>query len=250
MRLLFTLALWTLTIFSTLGQEKIGNQKVTFLNQHFYEISEKDLEQRAYQRVENQLKSGERVIWIFDLENRMVSQLKIGFNNVEKFNQEIREEFDENNALKTQTLKNLDNGKYITFYFNEGEKTGQVTFQGDRSYSIWRTDLDFEQSSNRDEFKPGLDQDKLQTLFINNLDYPNSARSTRQSGTVELALLISKEGELKQVEVANAYLIHKALANEALRVIRLYDGPFYPALDTNGNPKEAWMYIPVRFKLG
>ncbi|MDX5337819.1 MAG: energy transducer TonB [Cyclobacteriaceae bacterium] len=250
MRLLFTLALWTLTIFSTFGQEKIRKQKVIFLNQHFYEISGKNLEERAFQKKENTLKSGEKVYWIFDLENRMVEQRKVGYNPTEQFNQEIREEFDENNVLKSQTVKNLDNGRYMTIYLENGEKVGQVTFHGDQTYSLWRKGLDSEQMLNRDEFKPGLDQDQMMSLFAKNLNYPMSARMSRETGTVEIALLISETGELLQTEVANAYQINKKLAKEALRVVKLYQGPFYPALDSEGKPIQAWMYIPVRFRLG
>lgn len=247
MRFLFILTFWTTIVFSTWSQEKPG--KVTYLNKHFYEISDKNLEERAYQRRENELKSGEKMSWIFDLENRLIEQRKIGFNATEQFNQEIREVFYENNSLRCQTVKNLDNGRYLSVYLEQGEKVGQVTFQGEKNYSVWRKNQDSEISLNRDDFKPGLDHDQMQEVFIKNLNFPLAARMARETGTVELALLISAQGELKQIEVANAYLIHKELTKEALRVMKLYQGPFYPALDANGNPKEEWMYLPVRFNL-
>lgn len=248
MRILFTFLLFTSICF--LNQAQTKSQKVTYLNQHFYEISGKDSENRAFQQVENEIQNGEKLVLIFDLENRLIAQAKKSFNETEKFNQEIRDHFDTQNNLQNQTLKNLDNGRYATSFFENGQKKGQVIYLGDQSFTLWRESPESEKLKNRDDFKPGLDMERLQELFAQNLQYPISARRLGQSGTVQIALLISETGKLKEIEPANAYGMNKELVKEALRVIQLYDGPFFPALDLQGNPIEAWMYVPVRFKLG
>ncbi|GMQ26761.1 hypothetical protein Aoki45_34440 [Algoriphagus sp. oki45] len=250
MRILYTFILCICVCSMTWSQKKDGKQNEPYLNRHFFEIGNKDLERRAYRKVTNELENGDQVFWIFDMENQMVVQGKVEINQEGLFKQETREYLNEEGSIKRQTIKNLDNGKYVTSFFENGEKKGQVLRLEDQSYSLWRISPEREQIRDRDDFKPGLDMDRLQELFVQNLQYPIAARRLGQSGTVQIALLISETGELKELEVANGYGLNKELVKEALRVIRLYEGPFYPALDLQGNPVEAWMYLPVRFSLG
>lgn len=250
MRILYTFILCISVCSMAWSQKKDGRQNESYLNRHFYAIGNKDLEHRAYRKVTNELENGDQVFWIFDGKNQMVVQGKVEINQAGLFKQETREYLNEDGSIKNQTIKNLDNGRYATSFFENGQKKGQVIYLGDQSFTLWRESPESEKLKNRDDFKPSLDMERLQELFAQNLQYPISPRRLGQSGTVQIALLISETGELIEIEPANAYGMNKELVKEALRVIQLYEGPFFPALDLQGNPIEAWMYVPVRFKLG
>jgi dihydroxyacetone kinase len=53
-----------------------------------------------------------------------------------------------------------------------------------------------------------------------------------------------------RIEVANPMDVAKSLAEEAVRVVKLYKGKFIAATDMEGKPIETWLPIPIRFKLG
>lgn len=219
------------------------------LNKHFFEIEGADSILHKFSKVENVTNTGDTVTWIFDLQNRMVKQSKKGLNPAENFSQEIVETFDPTNQLISQSIINLDNSKYVTFYYKHGVKKAQVINHGDNVFEIWRESPDSVYKSDYDEFKPGLDRNDWNGFLANNLIYPSRARSMRATGTVILAILISNEGDPIEMEIANESKVNPHLSKEALRVVKLYKGPFIPAINIDGESVESWLYIPIRFKL-
>lgn len=227
-----------------------GQQRITSkLNKHYFEIESKDSIHHKFSKVENVSTTGDTVTWIFDLQNRMVKQSKKGLNPAENFSQEIVETFDSTNQLISQSIINLDNSKYVTFYFRQGVKKAQVINHGANVFEIWRETPDSVYKSDYDEFKPGLDRNDWNGFLAKNLTYPSRARSLGATGTVILAILISKEGEPIEMEIANESRVNPHLSKEALRVVKLYKGPFIPAINIDGESIESWLYIPIRFKL-
>lgn len=226
------------------------SQKRVSLNRHFFEIDPKSNETPIYTRIENQSPTGETVVWIFDLENRMISQSKIGPHPEETFNQEITERFDSLTHRISQTITNLDNSKYLTAFYEMGVKKAEVFRKDENSFEIWRRNPDAAYSKEYDDFKPSFDPTILNSFFAKHLTYPLSARRSGSQGIAIVAVLISAEGKPIEFELANGIQIHSDLGSEALRVINRFPGPYRPALDLEGNPIEAWLYIPVRFKLG
>ncbi len=219
------------------------------LNRHLFEIEPTSGEKSHYTRVENQIGTGEKVIWIFDLKNQMVQQSKIGTNPEGNYQQEVTERFDSLNNRISQTVINLDNSKSITAYFENGIKTAEVFRQDENLFEIWKLENDTLYTSSYDEFKPSVDPESLNSFFAKNLTYPLTARRSGYQGTVMVAVLVTKDGNAKEIELANGFQIHEILGEEAVRVIKLFKGPYKPALDLTGNPIESWFYLPVRFKL-
>jgi len=238
-----------LAVFLFLAQAA-QSQKTTPLNRHFYEISKKDIDQKVYTMTESKLASKEMLYLVFDNQNRRIKQIKVSYNEAEKFNQELTDTYDSAGNLISQTLLNLDNQKSLTLYFDKGIKKGQVTKHAPERFEIWREGRGEPYELAYDDFSPSLTMEELNGIFAKNLTYPMNARRARITGTVYLALLISENGELLQYEVANSYSIDKSLAEEAVRVIQKYKGPYKPALDANGQPTKTWLYLPVRFSLG
>lgn len=230
---------------SSQAQQRI----TTKLNKHFFEIEGADSSLHRFTKVENATNTGDTVTWIFDLQNRMVQQSKKGVNPAENFNQEITETFDSTNQLISQRILNLDNSKYVTFYYKQGIKKAQVINHGDNVFEIWRDSPDSIYMANYDEFKPSVEMSDWHGFLAKNLTYPSQARRAGATGTVILAILVSKNGEPIEIEIANESQVNPHLSKEALRVAKLYKGHFIPAVNIDGESEESWLYIPIRFKL-
>lgn len=225
------------------------SQERVNLNRHFFEIESSNEEKPHYTRIENKTPTDLTVVWIFDMKNQMVQQSKIGPNTEGTYNQEITERFDSLNNRISQTLMNLDNSRYLTAYYENGVKKAEVFQKEANNYEIWREDPEAAYTKAYDDFKPSVDPETLNRFFAKKLTYPLQARRAGAQGIAIVAVLVDECGTVKEVELANGAQLHPELGKEALRVIKLFEGPFTPALDLTGKPIEAWMYIPVRFKL-
>jgi hypothetical protein len=228
----------------------INAQKATPLNRHFYEIPKKDSDKKAYTMTETKMASGEMLYLVFDNQNRRIRQIKVSYNESEKFNQELTDTYDSAGNLISQTLLNLDNRKSLTLYFDKGVKKGQVIRHNYDRYEIWREGTSEPYELPYSDFLPGYEVEKWTALLAKNLSYPIAARRSGISGTVYLALLISETGELLEYEAANESIMDKNLVKEGLRMVEEFKGNFKPALDLNGQPVKAWLYLPISFKLG
>ncbi|HSF52921.1 MAG TPA: energy transducer TonB [Algoriphagus sp.] len=229
--------------------QQISAQNRIPLNRHFFEIADLDTEPAIYTRLQNKSETEETVVYIFDQKNRKVSQTKIGLNAEDNFNEELTENFDSAGNHISTNLLNLDNSKYLTEYFDKGQKKAQVLYRGDNTYEIWRNNPESAYTTDHDDFKPSTDRDELNQFLAKNLKYPQTARNVKAEGTVMVGVLVSELGEVREVELANEVQVHRDLGKEAVRVIKLFKGPFKPALNLEGQPIEAWIYIPIRFKL-
>lgn len=179
----------------------------------------------------------------------MVKQSKLSKHPTEQFNQEIIETFDSTNQLTSQKIYNLDNSKYVAFYFKNGEKKAQVIYHGQDVYEIWRNNPDSLYTSDYNDFGPGIDKKVWNSFLVKNLRYPSEARKAGAEGTVIIALLIDEKGNIKESEIANSALVNPYLSTEALRVVSFFKGKFEPAKTINGETEEVWINIPIRFRL-
>jgi TonB family protein len=228
------------------------DRKIQTLNQHFYPISEKDSTNLAYYSVLKLINENERVEKFYTKEMRLVKAIKIGFNEEGAFRQKVIEKYDELGKISSLTTINQDNNKYYAVYYKNEVLVGDVIFDGVGTFESKRADTNQPVFLDRNEFEPVPFTDKQlwQENLLKNLRYPVQARRLGQSGTVFLALLVDKDSNLVRIEIANPMDVAKSLADEAIRVASLYKGKFIAATDLEGNPVEAWLRIPVRFKLG
>lgn len=238
------------TCLLTLFSLQLFAQKTIPLNRHFYEISKDDKKNKMYSLTQSQLPSGEQFYLIFDSENRRIRQIKVGYNTQEKFNQELTDTYDTTGRLISQTLLNLDTRKSLTIHFDNSVKKGQVIKHAYNRYEMWREGKTEPYFLDYDDFQPEYDLKAWEDFLAKNLTYPTNARMAGITGTVYLALLVSESGELLEYEVANAFIVDQSLAKEALRVLKKFNGTYKPALDLNGKPKQAWLYLPISFNLG
>jgi TonB family protein len=226
-------------------------REITPLNCHFNPISEKDTLNLAYHAMVTHLEGNIAMMQVVDLENRIVQITKEGYNAEGSFPEEIIETFDRNGKLKSKKTKNKTNGMFHAAYYNDEVFLGEVIYKPSEGYEITKAGQSPTPLMEQNEFEPtpNFDKAKWYKLLANNLRYPQKALDLRETGTVILALLINENSEVVKIEVANPEEISKSLAKEAIRVVSVYNGKFVAAKDFNGDSVEAWVYIPVRFKL-
>lgn len=241
---LFSLLL--LQYFPIYGQQK----SIIKLNRHFLPIPENDSLNHRYNQIETLSATGETLIQTFDLQKRMVRQSSVGTHPTEGFKQEIIETFDANDLLISQKIINRDNSTYVISYYRDGVKKAQIIHHGKDDYEIWRNNSDSHYTSDHNDFEPGIKKKVWNSFLIKNLRYPAEARAIKAEGTVIVAILVDKDGNFKETEIANSPFVNSHLAEEALRVVRLFKGKFSPAKNLSGEEEEAWFILPLRFKLG
>ena len=188
---------------------------------------------------------------IFDNQNGKIKQIKVSYNEAEKFNQELTDTYDTAGNLVSQTLLNLDNQKFLTLYFDKGVKKGQVIRHNYDRYEIWREGTPEPYELPYSDFLPGYEVEKWKAFVAKNLTYPMAARQSGISGTVFLALLISESGQLLEYEVANEAIMDKNLVN----VLTQTDSNYYAGCYIRlwGNPNRIYIrsitgYIPEEHK--
>ena len=85
----------------------------------------------------------------------------------------------------------------------------------------------------------------LMTFIGRNVRYPAKARRARIQGTVQVVFTVTREGDVKDVAVAEG--IDVSLDKESVRVIRKLKFSTPPML--NGEPQELCVTFPVKFKM-
>lgn len=227
------------------------DRKIKMLDQHFNPIQDKDSANLAYYSVLKELNESQSTEKIYTKEMRLVRTVENGINSDEGFAQKIIDNFDVNGKLSSRKIINTENNKFFARYFRDGLLLGEAIYDGFLSYEIKKIDSGepFVSDQNPFEPKPSIDKEQWNKFLMKNLAYPTQARRLGQTGTVLLKLLIDENSNLVHAEVANSQKVAKSLGDEALRVLKLYKGKFTAAVDLDGNPIEAWLTIPIRFKL-
>ena len=87
----------------------------------------------------------------------------------------------------------------------------------------------------------------LTSLIALNLTFPAEARRNPTPGTVIISLTIDEHGIVKNYNVIKG--LSKILDNEALRVMKLLDSKWLPAL-LEGKAYESTISIPIAFRFG
>jgi TonB family protein len=83
-------------------------------------------------------------------------------------------------------------------------------------------------------------------FLVTNLKYPESAANTRPQGKVEIRVYVDEKGNVTGYKLGND--IDPLLNKEALRVAKLYNPEFVPAVN-NGKKVKSIYTVQVSFKL-
>ncbi|MEB2781126.1 energy transducer TonB [Algoriphagus sp. C2-6-M1] len=236
-----------LTSTHSIAQDK----EIVRLNEHFYPINENDSINYFYKAIIVDLTDSTSIERIFNLKNQIVKVTRYGYNQEGNFPEENTETYDSDGKLVSKKIKNSINGFYQAVYFDKGEQIGEVLFQGEKKFEIRKAGSDEVMTADENVFEPTpkLDQDLWTNMMIQNLKYPASSRRDREEGTAILAIYVNEFGEHGEFKVVNPENVSEKLAFEALRVATMYDGEITPATNIDGNTVDAWLYIPLRFKM-
>ena len=95
-------------------------------------------------------------------------------------------------------------------------------------------------------FKGGMTA--LSQFITNQIKYPPKALDKGISGKVLIDFVVDTAGKVSNISCPNADKQHPDLIDEAIRVVKLTNGQWTPALN-NGKPVKAKMRLPIFFEI-
>lgn len=228
-------------------------RKVVPLDAHFLPI-ESGEDGHTYSKIMTVSSEGELVEKTYDLNYALVSVKKSLFEELEPDEPLWEEEthYSEDGApIYTRYKYRKDNAKHTKVVVEEKVVLDLVCDDSMSCEGTFVAPSGEQESVDRDIFKPSLPSVKVWQEFLgNNLSYPPSARNTRTEGEIWIGLKINEHGELVERSVLNRDSSDPSLVKEVERVLERYTGGFVPARTIYGNPTTAWMYLPIRFRVG
>lgn len=219
------------------------------LNKHFFEANPSDSSNHIFTQIYSPVTKTTK---IYSKSNRLVKSIEDDINPEGGFKQRTIKRYDSLGNLTSKTIKNLDDPNFITYYLESDTIRGEVVSIGNTQITITRANRPnpYQNMWNDFEPRPKISKEEWYKFLAANLNYPTQAGRPKQTGTVYIALLIDEEGEILKKELANPENVPEVLAREAMRVINLYGGGFFSALDSDTHHSTQWAYIPIRFSLG
>ncbi|MCH7401524.1 energy transducer TonB [Belliella kenyensis] len=232
---------------SALAQSKVAIP----LNEHFYPLGQ-GAGQHVYNMEESIASDSKKTYKIYSLEGVLVKESRSSFLKIDGESVSYEEEklYDSSGMLdftrleikgiKTNQVKILVDNEIVSEIKCEGDCSGYVILPDGEKLLI-----------DRDIFKPSFTDQNVFDLWLREvLTYPLIARRKGAQGDVWVGAEIDESGQLVQYKIMNNLSVDKSLIDEVNRVLRKYKGGFIPAKNLKGETIQAWMYFPVKFRLG
>jgi hypothetical protein len=245
----------TLILSLVFWNSSLAQREVLQLNEHFYEL-EFGGGRHTYNKLVSYTSKGEKIEKVYTLENKPIRITNSFFKDSEEKQihwKQIQDFDDQGNLISIEITDATS--EVVKTIVSDGEKIilelECKEVNSDCKGTFYPTSTTDSILVESNILKPDLGGVEVWNKHLmKNLKYPLSARKSGEQGTVWCGLEIDEEGLLIEVLPMNSGEVHQDLVKEVERVIRLYKGDIKPAMDFQGNKKRAWMYLPVRFKLG
>ncbi|WP_209331103.1 energy transducer TonB [Lunatimonas salinarum] len=235
------------------GNAEAQERKIIHLDMHFLP-TESGADDHTYSKIVTVSSEGELVEKTYDLNYALVSVKKSLFEESvpdEPLWEEETHYSVDGAPVYTQFNYRKDNAKHTKVVVEEIVVLDLVCNGSMPCEGTFVAPSGEEETVDRDIFKPSLPSVKVWQEFLGkNLSYPQSAINTRTEGEIWIGLRIDEEGKLVERFILNRESSDPSLVKEVERVLERYTGGFVPARTIYGNPTTAWLYLPIRFRLG
>lgn len=121
-------------------------------------------------------------------------------------------------------------------------KTDTISVTGNEITEPDRVSIDVDEPA---KFKGG--NDSLRYFLHENIIYPDTLMERGISGKTIVQFVVEKDGRISNVRILKSSG-YESFDREAIRVIKLLNGRFYPAL-INGKPVRAFCNLPIVFEV-
>ncbi|MCH7410930.1 energy transducer TonB [Belliella sp. DSM 111904] len=231
------------------AQERI----ITPLNDHYYPLSQGGGE-HVFNRVESKSSDGYMIYRIFTLDNILIKVNRSSYLQVdgELVHFEEEKSYNSSGALNFVRLdfKSSKSTQVKILVDEDVVSEIQCVNQNDCSGFLVLPDGE-ELAIDRDIFKPSFTDAGVFDVWLSKvLTYPIVSRRLGVQGDVWVGAEIDENGDLIQFKIMNKNEVHDSLIDEVNRVLRKYKDGFIPAKNLKGEAIQAWMYFPVKFRLG
>jgi TonB family protein len=226
-------------------------REITKLDRYYRILTEGQDSLHAFNRISTMGKDSSRIEKIYDLQNRMLQSSKVSFNEELGYNELVEERFDTTQNRKSIKYLNLDNGKFFSYYFKNGEQVSSLEFDGEKTYKLLGKDMKEPLITEYDPLTltPKFTVKDRNDFYIQNLKYPSQARLRGDQGVVKLLHQIDINGKVKSREILDPEETSSILHEEAIRLSELFDPQFYPHYNIYGEPEEGIFVMPTVFRL-
>ncbi|MEB2776428.1 TonB family protein [Algoriphagus sp. D3-2-R+10] len=226
-------------------------REITKLDKYYRTLTEGQDSLHVYNRISTIGKDSSTIEKIYDLQNRMLQSSKVSFNKEVGYNELVEERFDTTKNRKSIKYFNLDNGKFFSYYFKNGEQASSLEFDGEKTYKLLGKDMKEPLITEYDPLTltPKFTVADRNDYYLQNLKYPSQARMRGEQGVVKLLHQIDVNGNVKSREILDPEQTSSILHDEAIRLSKLFDPQFYPLYDVYGDPKEGVFVMPTVFRL-
>ncbi|GAB3222525.1 hypothetical protein J0A67_11455 [Algoriphagus aestuariicola] len=239
---------WILTVIFTflLGQSfaQEASETLIRLNRHYFEITPEDTINHVYNKLVSPLGNSARVERIFTLDQRLSRVVLTKHTRYQDLDR-VTEQFDEYGHLQWRRVESLVIPKISIQYFFDDQVVGKVLSGNRYIFHITRNGENGAAPKPYNDFEPqfnGLRKEWYEFVAKNfRLSmklYPEKPED------YWIAVLVSEHGLVEKIEWANPLEGNPKIAAEYVRVVKLWDNNFSPALDPYGHPVPKWLLIP------
>ncbi|MFH1936677.1 MAG: energy transducer TonB, partial [Bacteroidota bacterium] len=143
-------------------------------------------------------------------------------------------------------------GVWIYYLSDNGSLDRDETFRNNEIVDIryWDEETDtfitdvFTVTELGAEFEGG--DEALHKFLVSEMLYPEEAKEKGEQGRIFVNFIVMEDGSLKRIRIIHGAF--PSLSNEALRVVRMSDGKWKPAMH-KGVPVKVSYNLPIMFKL-
>ena len=226
-------------------------REITALDKYYRPIAAGQESLHVYNRISTIGKDSSRIEKIYDLQNRMLQSSKVSFNEELGYNELVEERFDTTQNRKSIKYLNLDNGKFLSYYFKNGEQVSTLQFDGITTYTLLREGLGepIVTEYNPLILTPKFNMTDYNDFMRRNLKYPSQAKLRGEQGVVKLLHKTDLNGKVKSREILDEEETSSILHEEAIRLSILYGPEFHPLYNIYGELEEGSFVMPTVFRL-
>jgi TonB family protein len=223
---------------------KLDSRMTPVLNENFGN--------HKYNQILTTSKDSTSVSKIYDLQNRLVIQIREKYNEALGYNEAIISSYDTLQNLISSELKNIDNGSFVKVFVDNEKIVSRLAYFAGQDYKFYLGESErptVESIKNPMEVQANYETRDYNSFLAQNLKYPPQARERREMGIVLLELDVNEAGEVIKISCLNEDELYKPLISEATRVVKGFNPNFIAPIDLHGNKTSSVVRIPIRFKL-
>ncbi|OOG77840.1 hypothetical protein B0E43_03495 [Algoriphagus sp. A40] len=220
------------------------------LNKHYFEIYPEDSVNHVFNKLVSYSKDSTKLERIFTRDGK-IQRVVMTKPPTKEYHEQVTDQYNAYNELEWRRTENLLNSKFLTLYYFDNKKVGEILSESDTLFFVARNGETKPIQQSVNDFEPmiGGSKEDWSEFFAANIKLSAKLYS-KEPAEYWIAVLVNEYGIVNQVEWANHLGGNQKIASQLIRVLELWGNNFSPALDPFGHPVTKWLLIPFRMRGG